>query len=67
MDEHTGKRTIEKKTISENIKTSEMSPVGRYGVKFHWSDGHQTGSYSFEYLRKICPCGECGLELKEIV
>ena len=67
VDEHTGRRTIKKETIPENIKTSEMAPVGRYGVKFRWSDGHQTGIYSFEYLRKICPCGLCAANLEKIL
>ncbi|MFI5304933.1 MAG: hypothetical protein ACHQYP_09090 [Nitrospiria bacterium] len=24
-----------------------------------WSDGHSTGIYSFDLLRKICPCESC--------
>lgn len=59
VDEHTGKRTIQKESVPDDIKSTEMAPVGRYAVKFRFSDGHQTGIYSFEYLRKICPCG-CG-------
>ena len=30
-----------------------------------WGDGHETGIYSFEYLRKICPCKECSGEDKK--
>ena len=29
--------------------------VGNYALKIAWSDGHDTGIYSFEYLREICP------------
>ncbi len=28
-------------------------PVGGYAVQFHFSDGHQTGLYSFDYLRGL--------------
>lgn len=28
--------------------------IGGYAVAFHWADGHNTGIYSFEYLRKVC-------------
>ena len=28
--------------------------VGGYAVAFTWADGHSTGIYSYEYLRKIC-------------
>jgi len=29
------------------------NPVGGYGIQFHFSDGHKTGIYTFEYLRDI--------------
>lgn len=33
--------------------------VGRYAVQLLWADGHNTGLYSFDYLRDICPCPQC--------
>ena len=67
LDEHTGQRTIRKENIPDNIHAAEFTPVGRYAIRFRWNDGHQTGLYSFEYLRKICPCLECSSKiLKEI-
>lgn len=33
--------------------------VGNYAIHFRFSDGHQTGIYSYVYLRSICPCAEC--------
>ncbi len=35
-----------------------VRPVGTYALTFRWADGHDSGIYSFEYLRSICPCGE---------
>ena len=32
----------------------DVEPVGRYALKFHWSDGHETGIYSWDYLRNVC-------------
>ena len=29
------------------------------GVEIDWNDGHNTGIYSFDYLRKVCPCEAC--------
>ncbi|MEA2736181.1 MAG: hypothetical protein QOE14_2632 [Humisphaera sp.] len=29
--------------------------VGNYAMKITWSDQHDTGIYSFQYLREICP------------
>jgi len=34
--------------------------VGKYAIKFRWNDGHELGIYSWQFLRDICPCEECG-------
>jgi DUF971 family protein len=34
--------------------------VGNYALQIDFSDGHATGIYSYDYLRTICPCEECG-------
>ncbi len=36
-----------------------VEPVGRYGIRLVWADGHATGIYTFEYLRRLCPCDTC--------
>jgi len=35
------------------VTVTGWKPVGSYGVQFHFSDGHKTGIYSFEYLQKL--------------
>jgi DUF971 family protein len=42
------------------LRMLNVEPVGSYGIKIYWSDGHSAGIYSFDHLRKICPCGDCG-------
>jgi DUF971 family protein len=42
------------------LKIVAVEPVGNYAIRITWSDGHSTGIYSYEHLRRICPCGECG-------
>lgn len=37
----------------------EMAPVGRYAFKFRWTDGHETGIFTYPFLRDLCPCPEC--------
>src|ERR1043165_2226945 len=34
--------------------------VGNYALQIDFTDGHSTGIYSYDYLRTICPCSECG-------
>ena len=30
-----------------------FAPIGGYALQFRWADGHETGIYSFDYLRKL--------------
>lgn len=32
----------------------KIEPVGNYAIQFIWKDGHSTGIYSWETLKKIC-------------
>ena len=54
VNEWTGQRVLKPETISEELTISDLSIVGRYALNFRWSDGHETGIYSFRYLRELC-------------
>jgi DUF971 family protein len=41
------------------LKMLAAEPVGNYAIRINWSDGHNTGIYSWEHLRRICQCEEC--------
>ena len=41
------------------LKMLAVEPVGNYAIRINWSDGHNSGIYSFEHFREICPCKEC--------
>lgn len=58
-DEWTGEARIHLGMISENLELKDASLVGNYAIHFIFSDGHTTGIYSFETLRKICSCDSC--------
>ena len=47
------------KMYTPTLKMLHVEPVGHYAFRIDWSDGHNTGIYSYEHLRKICPCDEC--------
>jgi DUF971 family protein len=32
----------------------EVTPVGKYAIRFKWNDGHEAGLYSWDYLRNLC-------------
>jgi DUF971 family protein len=41
------------------LKMLSVEPVGHYAIRIAWNDGHNTGIYSYDHLREICPCEEC--------
>lgn len=34
---------------------TSLEQVGSYALKPVWDDGHGTGLYTYEYLKKLCP------------
>lgn len=36
-----------------SLKIEAVEPVGNYAIKIRWSDGHDTGIYTWEHLRSI--------------
>ena len=54
VNEWTGERVLKPESIGEEIEIRNLSLVGRYAINFRWSDGHETGIYSFRYLRELC-------------
>ena len=56
VDEMTGVVRVMATTIPENVHPLRIELIGRYAITIHWSDGHHTGIYSFDLLRKLCPC-----------
>ena len=35
------------------VRVVGWEPVGNYAIRFDFSDGHRTGLYTFDYLRKL--------------
>ena len=59
IDEWTGEKRLDPETVTETIKPINLKSVGRYAIQFQWIDGHDTGLYTYNLLRKICECKEC--------
>ena len=45
--------------VPPDVQADAIESVGRYGLKFSWTDGHNLGIYAFDRLRKLCECEEC--------
>jgi len=44
-----------------NPQLGTIQVVGNYALSFGWADGHDTGIYSYTYLREKCPCPSCAV------
>lgn len=53
VDEMTGVRILDVNTISELITPESMNLTGNYAIKIRWSDGHDTGLFTWETLEEI--------------
>ncbi|NKB80865.1 MAG: DUF971 domain-containing protein [Nitrospirales bacterium] len=59
VDEWTGERRVQPDAIPLLIMLQDIESVGRYALQFQWSDGHNTGIYTFTNLRRMCQCDIC--------
>ncbi len=59
VEEFTGRRLISQGSIPADLERVDVEPVGNYALRFAWNDHHDTGIYTFDLLRRICPCADC--------
>jgi DUF971 family protein len=53
INEWTGEKHLNEAKIPGDLSFRHISIVGRYALNFHFSDGHDTGIFSFAFLRKL--------------
>ncbi len=59
VDEWTGELRLQPDSVPLLIRVEDIEAVGRYALRFKWSDGHDTGIYSYTALRGMCQCDKC--------
>lgn len=52
-DELTGERLLDPATVPADVRPVNLASVGNYAIKITWSDGHDTGIYSYARLREL--------------
>lgn len=45
-------------TPKRSYAVTTLDLVGNYALQPSWDDGHHTGIYTWDYLRRLCPTGE---------
>ncbi len=53
VDEWSGHRRSLTLLLPSAFAPKQLVPIGNYGVQIHWSDGHETGIYSHQLLRRL--------------
>ena len=53
VEEWTGRRTVGEEQVSAEVKPRGLVPVGNYAIQIDWTDGHNTGIYSWDYFIKL--------------
>ena len=53
------KKTIPLGAKTTNVKPIKIDQVGQYAYKFTWNDKHDTGIYTYQFLRNLCTCEAC--------
>lgn len=53
VNEWTGEKMLDPGKISDDTTFQNIALVGRYALTFAFSDGHETGIFSFKYLRDL--------------
>ncbi len=44
---------------ADELRVDSAEFAGSYGLQLRWNDGHQTGIFSWELLRRWCGCERC--------
>lgn len=53
VEEMTGQRVVQESSIPADVHPLSIDPVGRYAIHILWSDGHNTGIYTWEWLNEL--------------
>jgi len=59
VEEMSGRPLLNPAAVPDDVHPESLALVGSYGLRIRWSDGHDTGIYTFEQLRSACGCPRC--------
>ncbi|MBI5435248.1 MAG: DUF971 domain-containing protein [Planctomycetes bacterium] len=55
VNEHTGERMHDPRSVPTDLTHTSVRLVGNYAVSLSFADGHDTGIYSYQFLRDNDP------------
>jgi Mrp family chromosome partitioning ATPase/DUF971 family protein len=53
IDEFTGAPLLDPESVPQDLRVEGVQPLGNYAIAITWSDGHSSGIFSWQHLRKV--------------
>lgn len=53
IHEITGEQLLDPASVPDDLELPDMKLVGNYAIKFRWSDNHDQGLYTWDYLKQL--------------
>jgi ATP-binding protein involved in chromosome partitioning len=53
VEEMSGRPRLDPTSVRGDVAPRAITSVGNYAIRVNWDDGHNTGIYSYEYLRAL--------------
>jgi len=53
IEEMTGRKILKDSDVPEDVHPLAITAVGQYAIKIHWSDGHNSGIFTWERLDQL--------------
>ncbi|MCF6286725.1 MAG: P-loop NTPase [Candidatus Hydrogenedentes bacterium] len=53
VNEFSGQPILDPASVAEDIKVESVAPLGNYAIGIVWSDGHSSGIFSWEHIKRV--------------
>jgi DUF971 family protein len=53
IDEWTGEKRLKPEDVADTVRPMKVDSVGSYAINIKFNDGHGSGFYTFNHLRKL--------------
>ena len=53
IEEMSGRKLLDPLKVRADVRPRTVSSIGNYAIGIDWSDGHNSGLYSFDHLRSL--------------
>ncbi|NIS65154.1 MAG: DUF971 domain-containing protein [Gemmatimonadales bacterium] len=59
IEELSGRPLLAPDSVPHDVRPLAITLVGAYAIRVSWSDGHDTGIFTYDWLRSACQCERC--------